>query len=131
VGFEKPGHPLQYSTLAPQWQCGLVRVASYFPAGGKRHAPSCEELVADCITFCSDIPPTELPSSLEQRINQLVGRLQERRCLLVLDNLETLLQEGDPEGNYLPGYQGYGRLIERLGESAHRSCAVHPPPGCS
>jgi len=61
---------------------------------------------------------------LEQRINQLIGRLQERRCLLVLDNLETLLEVEDPEGNYRPGYQGYGRLIERLGESAHRSCVV-------
>jgi len=61
---------------------------------------------------------------LEQRINQLIRRLQERRCLLVLDNLETLLEEGDPEGNYCAGYQGYGRLIERLGESAHRSCVV-------
>jgi len=42
----------------------------------------------------------------------------------VLDNLETLLQEGDHEGNYLPGYEGYGRLIKRLGESAHASCVL-------
>ena len=61
---------------------------------------------------------------LEQRINQLIGRLQARRCLLVLDNLETLLEVEDPEGNYRVGYQGYGRLIERLGESAHQSCVV-------
>jgi WD40 repeat protein/transcriptional regulator with XRE-family HTH domain len=89
-----------------------------------RDAPSCEDLVADCLTFFSDTPPAEFSSSLEQRINQLIGRLQERRCLLVLDNVETLLQEGDPEDNYRPGYQGYGRLIERLGESAHQSCVV-------
>jgi transcriptional regulator with XRE-family HTH domain len=89
-----------------------------------RDAPSCDDLVADCITFCSDTPPAEFPSSLEQRINQLVGRLQVRRCLLVLDNLETLLQEGDPEGNYRPGYEGYGRLVQRLAESAHQSCVV-------
>src|SRR2546421_2932631 len=89
-----------------------------------RDAPSCEELVADCITFFSETPPAAFPSSLEQRINQLVARLQASRCLLVLDNLEMLLVSGDPEGNYLPGYEGYGRLIERLGESAHQSCVV-------
>jgi hypothetical protein len=89
-----------------------------------RDAPSCEELVANCLTFFSETPPAEFPTLLEQRINQLIERLHERRCLLVLDNLETLLQEGDPEGNYRPGYQGYGRLIERLGESAHRSCVL-------
>src|SRR2546423_3807458 len=56
-----------------------------------RDAPSCEELVADCITFFSQTPPTAFPISLEQRITQLVARLQASRCLLVLDNLETLL----------------------------------------
>jgi hypothetical protein len=61
---------------------------------------------------------------LKQAINQLLGRLEERRCLLVLDNLEALLKEGDPEGNYRAGSQGYGRLIERLGEATHRSCVL-------
>ena len=102
--------------LAPQFDAVVWR--------SLRDAPSCEELVADCLTFFSETPPAEFPPLLEQRINQLIGRLQERRCLLVLDNLETLLEVEDPEGNYRPGYQGYGRLIERLGESAHQSCVV-------
>src|SRR5437016_1495538 len=89
-----------------------------------RDAPSCEELVADCITFFSQTPPTAFPISLELRITQLVARLQASRCLLVLDNLETLLESGDREGGYLPGYEGYGRLIQRLGESAHQSCVL-------
>src|SRR5207247_1350659 len=53
-----------------------------------------------------------------------LSRLQARRCLLVLDNLETLLESGDRAGNYLPGYEGYGRLIQRLAESAHQSCVL-------
>ncbi len=102
--------------LTPYFQAVLWRSV--------RDAPSCEELVADCLTFFSDTPPAAFPASLEQRINQLVVRLQERRCLLVLDNLETVLVGGDPEGRYLPGYQGYGRLIERLAESVHQSCVL-------
>ncbi len=89
-----------------------------------RDAPSCEELIADCLTFFSETPPATFPASLEQRINQLVARLQASRCLLVLDNLETLLVSGDPEGTYLPGYEGYGRLIGRLAEAAHQSCVL-------
>jgi hypothetical protein len=50
--------------------------------------------------------------------------LQANRCLLVLDNLETLLASGNPEGGYLPGYEGYGRLIARLAEAAHQSCVL-------
>jgi WD40 repeat protein/DNA-binding XRE family transcriptional regulator len=102
--------------LAPHFEAVLWRSV--------RDAPSCEELVADCITFFSETPPAAFPESLEQRINQLLARLQASRCLLVLDNLETLLMSGDPEGNYLPGYEGYGRLLERLGESAHQSCVL-------
>ena len=76
-----------------------------------RDAPSCEELVTDCITFFSETPPAAFPASLEQCITQLLARLQAQRCLLVFDNLDTLLSSGDPEGGYLLGYQGYGRLI--------------------
>jgi hypothetical protein len=89
-----------------------------------RDAPGCSELVADCITFFSETPPAAFPTSLEQRITQLMARLQASHCLLVLDNLETLLAIGDREGGYLPGYEGYGRLIGRLAESAHQSCVL-------
>jgi WD40 repeat protein/transcriptional regulator with XRE-family HTH domain len=104
------------SRLAPQFDAVLWRSV--------RDAPSCEELVADCLTFFSETPPAAFPASLEQRINQLLARLQASRCLLVLDNLETLLVSNDPEGNYLPGYEGYGQLIGRLGESASQSCVL-------
>ncbi len=104
-----------------------LRLAPHFVAvlwRSLRDAPSCEELVADCITFFSETPPTEFPASLEQRITQLVVRLQASRCLLVLDNFETLLLGGDRKGSYLPGYEGYGRLIQRLAESAYQSCVL-------
>jgi len=102
--------------LAPQFEAVLWRSV--------RDAPSCEDLVADCITFFSETPPAAFPAPLEQRISQLLARLQAHRCLLVLDNLETLLASGDPMGGYLPGYEGYGRLIGRLAESAHQSCVL-------
>ena len=102
--------------LTPQFEAVLWRSV--------RDTPSCEDLVADCITFFSETPPAAFPASLEQRINQLLLCLQAHRCLLVLDNLESLLASGDREGSYLPGYEGYGRLIGRLAESAHQSCVL-------
>ena len=102
--------------LAPQFEAVLWRSV--------RDAPLCEDLVADCLTFFSEKPPVAFPTSLGQRISQLLARLQAHRCLLVLDNLETILESGDSEGGYLPGYEGYGRLIQRLAESAHQSCVL-------
>src|SRR5205814_10335036 len=53
------------SRLAPQFEAVLWR--------SLRDAPSCEELVADCITFFSETPPASFPTSLAQLINQLVA----------------------------------------------------------
>jgi transcriptional regulator with XRE-family HTH domain len=105
--------------LAPQFEAVLWRSV--------RDAPACSELVADCLTFFSETPPTTFPTSLEQRITQLLARLQSSRCLLVLDNLETLLASRDPAGGYLPGYEGYGRLIAPGRVGPPELCAAHLP----
>src|SRR5215212_8867002 len=50
--------------------------------------------------------------------------LSDARCLLVLDNLETVLQPGGRVGGYRPGYERYGTLLRQLGEVPHRSCLI-------
>jgi len=50
--------------------------------------------------------------------------LRERRCLLVLDNAETLFEPGLREGRYGEGMAGYGRLLQTVGEASHQSCLV-------
>src|SRR5438270_13718100 len=94
------------STLASLLGSRLAKAFEAVLWRSVRDAPSCEDLVADCVTFFSETPPAAFPTSLEQRINQLLARLQAHRCLLVLDNLVTLLESGDRECNYLPGYVG-------------------------
>jgi hypothetical protein len=64
------------------------------------------------------------PEVEAQRLELLIQLLHDRRCLLVLDNFDTVLTPGEREGGYLPGLAGYGTLLERLGETAHQSCVV-------
>src|SRR5262249_49143481 len=54
----------------------------------------------------------------------LLQLLRARRCLLVLDNLETLFEPSQQEGRYRAELAGYGRLLQTLGEAAHQSCVV-------
>ncbi len=95
-----------------------------------RDAPSCEALLADCLQVLSPQVPTVDPrfivwsASLERCLSLLLERLRERRALLVLDNLETLLQEGEIGGHYRPGFEGYGQVLRRVGETAHQSCLL-------
>jgi WD40 repeat protein len=101
--------------LAPSFQVVIFRSV--------RDAPPCKELLTD---YLQTISPQTLPESLstEQRIDLLLESFQAHRCLLVLDNLETLLQEHDQQGRYRPGYEDYAVLIRRVAETQHQSCLL-------
>ncbi len=50
--------------------------------------------------------------------------LNEKRCLLILDNVESLFQSGKGTGEYREGYENYSRFFELLSEKQHNSCLL-------
>jgi len=89
-----------------------------------RDAPSCEEVLDACLQVLSPERLALLPASLERRLSLLLEQLRSWRVLLVLDNLESLLSEGEVRGYLRPGYEEYGRLLRRVAETAHQSCLL-------
>jgi WD40 repeat protein/transcriptional regulator with XRE-family HTH domain len=89
-----------------------------------RDAPSCDALLEDCLQVLSPQPLDVMPASLERRISLLLEHLRKTCALVVLDNLETLLEEGDIRGRFRPGYEGYGMLLRRLAETEQKSCLL-------
>lgn len=83
-----------------------------------RHAPPLKLLLTDWILCLSDQQESHIDRS------RLLHYLRSRRCLLVLDNVETLFQEGDCAGYYRLGYEDYGELFQHIGEVAHQSCLL-------
>ena len=110
------------------------------------NAPPPEEILAELIQFLSNQHPPRggeggvLPTTLDGRILRLLNYLRSSRCLLVLDNAESILQAGDSlrdsyansngvasltrTGRYQDGYQGYGQLLKCIGETQHNSCLM-------
>jgi WD40 repeat protein/DNA-binding XRE family transcriptional regulator len=82
------------------------------------------ESVRRCLTLFSTTQVVDLPKDTESQITLLIEGLQQFRCLLILDNMETLLQANDPDGQWIEGREGYGRLIKRVGETIHQSCLM-------
>ncbi len=82
-----------------------------------RYAPSLETILTQLCTFLSD---GQLTSG---EIADLLRLCRTSRCLIVLDNLETILQPGNT-GQYRPGYEGYGELLRGIGETVHQSCLL-------
>jgi WD40 repeat protein/transcriptional regulator with XRE-family HTH domain len=102
--------------LAPTFQAVVFR--------SLRDAPPCQDLLADCLQALSPHPLATVPPSLERRIDLLLACLQRQRCLLVLDNLETLLQAHDPQGRFRADSHDYAVLLRRVADTPHQSCLL-------
>lgn len=70
--------------------------------------------------------PTQQRSSLDtgEKLELLIDLLRQKRVLIILDNLETLLQMGGADTPYLAGYAEYETLLKAIGETAHQSCLI-------
>ena len=91
-----------------------------------RNAPTVEALVADLIRVLSGdrLKDTDLPADIAGRVSRLMEFLRSCRCLLVIDNVETVLRAGEYSGHFQSQHQGYGELFRRLAQTAHPSCVV-------
>src|SRR3989442_195253 len=102
--------------LAPHFDVVLFR--------SLRDAPPPEALLSSCRAVLAPEAQDFLHESLERRLSRLVAELRSLRVLLVLDNLEALLAEGEALGRLRPGYEGYGQLLEQVGHTGPQSCLL-------
>lgn len=83
-----------------------------------------EHVLKECVRFVSDQQLLDLPKGVDDQISILIHYLRNHRCLLVLDNFESVLQAGQRAGLYREGYAAYGKLLQRIGEAQHQSCLL-------
>ncbi|WP_202222154.1 hypothetical protein [Okeania sp. KiyG1] len=87
-------------------------------------SPTIENILEDSIKFFSNQQETILPETLDEKITRLINYFASSRCLLILDNAESILQSGNQTGKYREGYQDYGNLFKRIAELSHQSCLL-------
>ncbi len=83
-----------------------------------RNAPPPSVLLAELVSFLSGQQDTKA------EISSLIQCLRNHRCLIVIDNTESLSQSGDQSGQYRPGYEAYGEMLRVVAETPHQSCLV-------
>ncbi|MEA5623288.1 WD40 repeat domain-containing protein [Nostoc sp. UHCC 0251] len=90
-----------------------------------QNAPPVEEKITNILQFLLSALRKEMviPESFDGKVSKLMECLQSNRCLLILDNVETILSGGQA-GQYRPGYEGYGQLLKRVSEVPHKSCVL-------
>jgi WD40 repeat protein len=83
-----------------------------------QQAPTTDDLLNEILPILtgSDVQESSFTLLMEQ--------FRQKRCLLVLDNVESILQAGNRSGLYLAGYEAYGQMCARVSDENHQSCVV-------
>ena len=87
------------------------------------NAPRLDELLPPLLQALSHQQLTYIPEQVDEQLRLLLGYLRERRVLLVLDNIESILEPG-AAGAYRPGYESYGQMIHQAATLEHQSHLV-------
>lgn len=116
-GIGKTSLSIRFSTL-------MREQFEYIVWRSLRNAPQLEDLLKGIILLFPSEQKQDLPETLEDKISQLISYLRRHRCLLILDNVETILRSGERAGYYREAYEGYGELIRRVGTTPHQSCLI-------
>jgi hypothetical protein len=82
-----------------------------------RNAQPMQLFLPDILRFISD-------GKADFNLSYLIDTCKKHRCLLVLDDYETIMRDGELVGPYRPGYEAYAELLERLGGERHQSCVI-------
>src|SRR5262245_38011634 len=88
---------------------------------GLRKLQTLTEWLAGAISFLSGQHVVPAGKEADQ-LAALLQLLREQRCLIVLDNFETLLEPRRREGHYRDGFGGYGAVLHAIAETSHESC---------
>lgn len=94
-----------------------------------RNAIPLQEILGDWLQILCPEHSLDLSLHLGKCLPLLLQCLQKQRCLLILDNWETLLRSSaetqkEVAGLHLQEFVAYGDLLNYLGSTFHKSCLV-------
>jgi WD40 repeat protein/transcriptional regulator with XRE-family HTH domain len=89
-----------------------------------RNAPALPDLLTELLRAMADEQDANVPPDQDGRLSRLLAVLRARRCLLILDNMESVLAGGLIPDQDPRGYEGYGLLLQRLAQTAHQSLVI-------
>lgn len=81
-------------------------------------APALSELIRELVGQLEGDYPTALPKDAELLSARIISAARQRRVLLVLDNLETILDPDDERTVWRAGYENYRIFLRHICEAA-------------
>ncbi|WP_375329186.1 ATPase [Microcystis sp. BLCC-F210] len=93
----------------------VIRRSLYF-------CPKLDELLSEILQSIN--PQLKLSQSLERQLNLFLQLMKSHRCLIILDDLQSLFDSKKLAGNYQKEYQNYQLLFNSIAEVNHQGCLL-------
>ncbi|GET43120.1 ATPase [Microseira wollei] len=78
--------------------------------------PTLSTLLPELKQFFSQFQQTPLPT--------VIDYFRAYRCLVILDDVQNIFKIGQLAGQYLAGYEDYGKFFKQVATSSHQSCLI-------
>ncbi|MFM7364662.1 MAG: NB-ARC domain-containing protein [Cuspidothrix sp.] len=77
-------------------------------------------LIDDLLNVCQQ----EAKETIDDKFNQIFNILRNKKCLIILDDLENIFVNRQFAGQYKPEYQNYQTFLQMITEVEHQSCLI-------
>jgi hypothetical protein len=77
-------------------------------------------LIDDLLNVCQE----EAKATIDDKLKQLFNILKNKKCLIILDNLENIFVNCQFAGQYKLEYQDYKTFLQMITEIEHQSCLI-------
>ncbi len=106
------------TTLVVRFAQDVASKFDYVVWRSLHNAPELQDLLTEFFQILSPVRPAK------PTIPLLLDLLKQQRCLLILDNVETLQRAGNFSGTYREGFEEYQRLFQSIAQTRHKSCVI-------
>ncbi|MEM7579237.1 MAG: NB-ARC domain-containing protein, partial [Cyanobacteria bacterium P01_A01_bin.80] len=97
-----------------------------------RNSPKLNDILTEILQFLPNENKVDFDledDNHNKKILYVIDVLRKHRCLIVLDNVESLFsssqgKEHELVGKYQDGYENYGDFFQKVGETSHKSCLL-------
>ncbi|MEK0178775.1 ATP-binding protein [Microcoleus anatoxicus] len=80
------------------------------------NTPTLSTLQTELKQFFGRSPQTPLPT--------VIDYFRSSRCLVILDDVQNIFKSSELAGQYLTGYEDYGKFFKQIATSSHQSCLI-------
>jgi WD40 repeat protein len=88
------------------------------------NCPPINQTLCNILNFISHSKEDGIGKDISENIDSILKCLHIYPCLIILDNMESVMNTGNKLGDFTDEYQSYSDFIDRVAKEEHESCLI-------